>query len=73
MNDHLQRLSHRLVSEGPGPVHADLVRLASESRVLAPGAAAALADAGAPDVVRLRAFSVIARHLHSAPVPDRAA
>lgn len=73
MDDHLHRLSDRLAIEGPTPLHADLVRLAARSRSAVPGAAAALADADAPDIVRLRAFSVVARHLKGAREADRVA
>jgi hypothetical protein len=73
MNDHLLRLSHRLATEGPAPLHDDLVRLAARSRLSVPGAAAVLADADAPDVARLRAFSIVARHLTGVPEVDRVA
>lgn len=70
MNEQLTRLANQLAEEGPTPFHTELVRLASSARRLAPGPAAVLADPGASDVARLRAFSVVTRLLTSADTPD---
>lgn len=72
MKDQLSNLAKGLVARGPGPFHSDLIRLATQVRCSAPGAAAVLADPESPDVLRLRAFSVAVRHVRVRDT-DRAA
>lgn len=72
MTSDLDTLAHRLVTDGPARHHDALVALAARAAARSPGAAAALADAGAPAVVRLRAFAVVCRAL-TWEVPARAA
>ena len=64
----LAELGQRIVDDGPVAHHLLLQHLATLVADAAPGAAAALADLTAPDVVRQRAFAVASAALLRLPV-----
>ena len=64
----LAELGQRIVDDGPAAHHLLLQHLATLVADAAPGAAAALADAGAPDAVRQRAFALVSAALLRLPV-----
>lgn len=59
----LASLGNLLATEGVGRHEEALDALATQARRYAPGAATALSDRTLPEVVRLRAFAVVARVL----------
>ena len=54
----LAELGERIAEDGPAAHHLHLQHLSTLAADIAPGAAAALVDRGAPDVVRQRAVAV---------------
>jgi len=54
----LAELGERIAEDGPAAHHLHLQHLSTLVADIAPGAAAALVDRGAPDVVRQRAVAV---------------
>lgn len=66
---HLADLAFRLADHGTAPLEVELAWVAAEAsrHGVAPGAVAALVDAGSPEVVRLRAFGLVAAALATAP------
>ena len=63
----LAELGQRIVDDGPAAHHLLLQHLGALVAAATPGAAAALADATAPDVVRQRAFAVVSAALLRQP------
>ena len=57
----LDRIAHAIVDRGTTSERATLERLAAQVASVSPGAAAALVDWTAPEIVRLRAFGIVAR------------
>jgi hypothetical protein len=69
----LAELGERIAEDGPAAHHLHLHRLSTLVADIAPGAAAALTDPSAPDVVRQRALAVAsAALLRRTPVPRAA-
>ncbi len=66
---HLADLAFRLADDGTAAAEAELAQVAAEARGrgLVPGAVAALEDPGTPEVVRLRAFGLVAAALATGP------
>ena len=59
----LAELGQRIVDDGPAAHHLLLQHLATLVADAAPGAATALADPGAPDALRQRAFALVSSAL----------
>lgn len=59
LNEFLDRTADRVASNGTVSESQALVQMADAVRGLNPGAAAALADWGGPEVARLRAYGIV--------------
>ncbi|HVR32024.1 MAG TPA: hypothetical protein VMS74_04860 [Acidimicrobiia bacterium] len=59
----LDRIAYAIVDRGTTSERETLERLAARVALDSPGAAAALVDWTAPEIVRLRAFGIVARAL----------
>ena len=57
----LDRIAYAIVERGTTSERATLETLAAHVASISPGAAAALVDWTAPEIVRLRAFGIVAR------------